>query len=90
MRMARVNVTIPDALVEQARAEGLNISRVAATALSDALERRARVADLDSLLDRLDAELGPVPAEESEAARAWADRELGRESPQGGRTTRTG
>jgi Post-segregation antitoxin CcdA len=76
MRMARVNVTVPDGLLEQARAAGLNISRLAATALAEELDRRAKLAELDCLLAELDAELGPVPAHEAAAAREWADRAL--------------
>jgi post-segregation antitoxin (ccd killing protein) len=30
--MARVNITVPDLLMEQARAAGLNVSRLAAAA----------------------------------------------------------
>jgi Post-segregation antitoxin CcdA len=76
MRMARVNITVPDELLEQARAAGLNISRLAATALTEELDRRAKLAELDSLLAGLEAELGPIPAHEAEAAREWADRAL--------------
>jgi enamine deaminase RidA (YjgF/YER057c/UK114 family) len=74
MRMARVNLTVPDDLLEQARAAGLNVSRLAAAALADELDRRARIVDLDAYLAELDAEYGPVPAEEAAAAAAWADR----------------
>ena len=38
MRMARVNVYLPDELAEASRAAGLNVSRIA----QDALARRAR------------------------------------------------
>ncbi len=51
MRMARVNVYLPDELAERARAAGLNISGVAQDALRGALMR----AETDSWLDRLDA-----------------------------------
>jgi post-segregation antitoxin (ccd killing protein) len=37
MRMARVNVYIPDDLAEAARDAGLNVSRIAQDALRDAL-----------------------------------------------------
>lgn len=72
MRMARVNISVPDDLVERARAAGLNVSRLAAAALSEELDRRAKLAALDAYLDELDAELGPVSADESRAAAAWA------------------
>ncbi len=72
MRMARVNITVPDDLLEQARAAGLNISRVAATALNEELDRRAKIAALDAYLNELEAELGPVPEADRQEAAAWA------------------
>lgn len=77
MRMARVNITIPDELLEQARAEELNVSRLAANALADELDRLAKIAALDRYLDELDAELGPASEDEKMAAREWADRAFG-------------
>jgi len=73
MRMARVNITLPDALLNQARAAGLNVSRLAAAALAEELERRAKTHELDAYLADLDNELGPVPQHELRAARDWAD-----------------
>lgn len=73
MRMARVNITVPDKLLEQARAAGLNVSRLAAAALAEELDRRAKIAELDSYLAELDAEVGPVPQHELRSARQWAD-----------------
>ena len=77
MRMARVNVTIPDELLGRARAAGLNVSRVASAALSEELDRRARIAALDDYLCELDATLGPVSEADQAAARDWADRAFG-------------
>jgi hypothetical protein len=77
MRMARVNITVPDDLIEQARAAGLNVSRITASALAEALDRRAKIAALDDYLRELDAALGPIPPGEQRAAREWADRGLG-------------
>ncbi len=74
MRMARVNITVPDDLLERSRAVGLNVSRVASDGLARELERRAKVAALDGYLRELDLELGPVSSDELEAAREWADR----------------
>jgi post-segregation antitoxin (ccd killing protein) len=50
MRMARVNVYLPDDLAQEARAAGLNISRVAQEALSSSLAR----SETDRWLDRLE------------------------------------
>jgi len=81
MRMARVNITVPDELLAQARAAGLSISRVTSTVLAEELDRRAKIAELDAYLAELDAELGPVLAAEAAAARTWADRVLPAASP---------
>lgn len=75
--MARVNITVPDELLRQARAAGLNVSRVAAAALVEELDRQAKIAALDVYLAELDDELGPVPADEAKAAKEWADRAFG-------------
>ncbi|WP_246063383.1 type II toxin-antitoxin system CcdA family antitoxin [Blastococcus colisei] len=69
--MARVNITVPDELVEQAREAGLNVSRLASAALAEELDRQAKVAALDAYLLELDAELGPISAAEAEAAQTW-------------------
>lgn len=76
MRMARVNITIPDDLLDRSRAAGLNVSRTAADALAEELDRRAKIAELDRYLADLDAELGPLSDTDREAARKWADRAL--------------
>lgn len=73
MRMARVNITLPDDLLNQAKAAGLNVSRLAAAALAEELDRRAKINELDAYLADLDNELGPVPQHELKAAREWAD-----------------
>ena len=72
MRMARANITIPDELLSQARAAGLNVSRLAASAVAEELDRLAKIAELDAYLAELDAELGPVGDQEVAAAREWA------------------
>jgi post-segregation antitoxin (ccd killing protein) len=51
MRMARVNVYLPDQLASEARAAGLNISGVA----QEALRRRLAGGETDRWLDRLSA-----------------------------------
>ena len=73
MRMARVNITVPDELLEHARTAGLNVSRLAAAALAEELDRRAKIAALDAYLAEMDAKLGPVPEAELQEAADWAD-----------------
>jgi post-segregation antitoxin (ccd killing protein) len=51
MRMARVNVYLPDQLAGEARAAGVNISRVTQEALSSTLAR----SETDRWLDRLES-----------------------------------
>src|SRR5437588_12997687 len=80
MRMARVNITVPDDVIAEARHAGLNVSRVATAALVDELDRLAKIAALDSYLAELEAELGPPTKEELDEARRWADRVLARPS----------
>ena len=72
--MARVNITVPDELLTRARAAGLNVSRLAASAVAEELDRLAKIAELDAYLAELDAELGPLGDQELAAAREWADR----------------
>ena len=76
MRMSRVNITVPDDVAAEARAVGLNVSRVATAALVEELDRRAKTKALDAYLSQLDDELGPISVEEHTAAAAWADRVL--------------
>jgi Post-segregation antitoxin CcdA len=81
MRMSRVNITVPDDVAARAREAGLNVSRVATTALIDELDRRAKIDALDTYLAKLEAELGPIGPEETAAATAWADRVLATAQP---------
>ena len=41
--------------------------------MAEEIDRRAKIAELDAYLAALDAELGPVPEQELDAARQWAD-----------------
>jgi hypothetical protein len=77
MRMARVNISMPEHLVREARQAGLNISRLAQQAVAAELARLRKVAELDTYLAELEAELGPTSEAERADARAWADRVLG-------------
>ncbi len=66
------------------------MSRLAASALSEELDRRAKIAALDSYLRELDDELGPISRDEKEAVRQWADRVLADSGPpKSGRAART-
>ncbi len=76
MRMSRVNITVPDEVVVQAREAGLNVSRVATAALVEELDRRAKIEALDHYLEKLEAELGPIGPEEAAEATTWADQIL--------------
>ncbi len=88
--MTRVNITVPDDTLNRARAAGLNVSRVASSALAHELDRLAKVAELDRYLDDLGAELGPVGAAEQAEAVEWVEQiaaGTGRESHRRTRAT---
>ena len=74
--MARVNVSIPDEVIERAREAGLNVSRIATSALEDALERRIKTELALQYLAELEAELGPITDEERARADAILDGRL--------------
>jgi hypothetical protein len=75
--MARVNITVPDALYAQARAAGLNVSQLAQRAVADELNRLAKIAELDAYILELENQLGPTSDAERAEAKAWADKVLG-------------
>jgi len=77
MRMARVNITMPEDLYRDARRAGLNISQLAQRAVAAELTRLAKLAELDAYLAELDAELGPTTETERAEAAEWADKVLG-------------
>ncbi len=77
MRMARVNITIPDDLYRHAKQAGLNVSRLTQGAVANELTRLAKIAALDAYLAELEAELGPISDAERADAKAWADGLLG-------------
>jgi len=77
MRMARVNITMPDDLYDQAKLAGLNISQLAQKAVATELARLTKIAELDAYLAELDTEFGPVSDSERADAEAWADKALG-------------
>jgi post-segregation antitoxin (ccd killing protein) len=77
MRMARVNITMPDDLYAHARTAGLNVSQLAQRAVADELNRLAKIAELDAYLAELEQQLGPTSDAERAEAKAWADKTLG-------------
>ncbi len=87
--MARVNISVPDDVIARARAEGLNVSRVATGALVDELDRLGKVSALDTYLAELEVELGPIPAEEAAAAATWVSQVLSKEPPSARRRRRS-
>ncbi len=70
--MARVNVTVPEAVLARAREADLNISRLTTQALQDERDRGEKLAAFRALADEMDAEEGPVSEAEREAAEEWA------------------
>lgn len=71
--MARVNVSIPDDVIERAREAGLNVSRLATSALEEALEKQLKIELAKQYLAELEAELGPITDEERARADAILD-----------------
>lgn len=77
MRMARVNITMPDDLYTRAKRAGMNVSQIAQRAVAGELSRLAKIAELDAYLAELEAELGPTSDEERANAQEWAAKVLG-------------
>jgi post-segregation antitoxin (ccd killing protein) len=69
--MARRNISLPDDLDEQARRASLNVSALTQRAVVDELDRRRRMADLDTWLDELDAAHGAPSAKALAEAEVW-------------------
>ena len=76
MRMARVNITVPDRVIVRAREAELNISRIATAALVEELNRLLKRAELDAYLAELETERGPITEQEAAEGRAWLDAAL--------------
>jgi post-segregation antitoxin (ccd killing protein) len=83
MRMARVNIYLPDDLAREARAAGLNISKVTQEALRSALASRRVAAWLDGI-----ARLPPTGVTHEQAmaaldearAEMWGDEDRGEDA----------
>lgn len=64
MAKRKITVTVDGDLVDSVRSLGIeSLSSVVNAALSSEVERRARAAALERLLDEWDARLGPVSSE---------------------------
>jgi hypothetical protein len=77
MRMARMNVYLPDELHEQVKSLELPVSDILQHALRAEIRRRELVAEADALIKRRDTIVGPPTAEERARVRGIVQR-LGR------------
>jgi hypothetical protein len=82
MRMARVNISLPDELYRQAKEVGLNISGLARKAIAKELDDRAKIAAAYELVDEMEHEFGSPTAEELAVAKKRVDRILARHEAQ--------
>jgi len=63
MTKVKITVSVDHDLVDYIRSTGRAVSSVVNDALGAEIDRQARMADLDRLLDQWDTADGPVPAE---------------------------
>jgi hypothetical protein len=74
MNSAKVALSIPADLLEQAKAEvATGRAKNLSVFVSEALDQKLRRDELNTILDAMDAEYGPP----NRAAKAWAKRVLG-------------
>ncbi len=71
--MGRIKISLPDELIQAAKAQGMNISKFMSGALAEELDRRAKMRAQDEYLTELEAEHGPVSAAAMAEAESWAD-----------------
>mgnify|MGYP001131453018 CR=1 FL=1 len=71
VRMARVNITVPDDLLASARGHGLNISEITRLGLETQLRRIENADGLAQLQAEMEADLGPPSPEDLAEAEAW-------------------
>jgi hypothetical protein len=82
MAKRKITVTVDEEVVERARLLGMdNVSAVVSEALTAHVERLARGATLDELLDDWERKFGPVSEAAVAEARAAFDEVDGRGSP---------
>lgn len=72
MRMARVNVYLPDKLFKRAKHAKLSVSELSQRAIREELLRRERMQALEEFVGALEDEQGPATPDESAAAETWA------------------
>lgn len=77
VRMARINISVPDDLATEAKAAGINISEVTRRALAHELRRQALDEEWDDYIAEVEAEFGPGTPEEIARSEAWAERVFG-------------
>jgi hypothetical protein len=77
MRMARVNISLPDGIHRMAKEADLNISKLARDAILQELDRLAKIAAFDKYVAELEAELGPPTDEQLAEAKEWAEKVFG-------------
>ena len=73
LRMARVNVYLPDALHERAKRARLNVSDLCQQAIESELGRRRRLRVLERLADETTESFGEASTDEVAAVEAWVD-----------------
>lgn len=73
MRMARVNVYLPDDLLADAKEAGLPVSELTQAAVRDELAKRGRLRALERFIRELADAQGPATAAEMAEAEAWAE-----------------
>lgn len=74
MAKRKITVTVDEELVDSVRSLGIeSLSSVVNTALSSEVERRARAAALERLLEEWDVRLGPVSDDAAARAREAFD-----------------
>lgn len=77
MRMARMNISLPDDLVRRAKETGVNVSHLARKALEEEFDRLDKIAAVDQYLAEVEAEQGPITPEEEARAQAFYERIYG-------------
>jgi post-segregation antitoxin (ccd killing protein) len=77
MRMARVNVYLPDELHQRAKRARLSVSELCQRAVQEELLRRERLRALERFNEELVERQGPAEPAEIARAEAWVDEVLG-------------